>query len=43
MVKGHRVHAMALREELTAEMIREVYGVDVMLKDIDGKQVVVPI
>jgi len=43
MLKEHRVHAAAARETLTSKMIREVYGVEVMLRDIDGRRVVVPV
>lgn len=43
MLKDHRVKAVAEREELSAEMIWDVYGVDVVLREIDGRTVVVPV
>lgn len=43
MLKDHRVQALAEREELSAEMIREVYGVDVVLREIDERTVVIPV
>ena len=36
-------HAVASREELTAEMIHHVYGVKVSLARVNGQIVVVPV
>ena len=43
LIKDHRIHAAARRSALTAEMIREVYGVKVVIREIDGRTVVVPV
>jgi iron complex transport system ATP-binding protein len=42
-IKDHRIHAMATRDELCAEMIEQVYGVKVLIEDIGGHRVVVPL
>ena len=41
-LKDQKVHATATRETLTAETIRQVYGVQVALKQFEGHTVVVP-
>lgn len=42
-LKDRRIHAVSTRENLTSEMIRQVYGVDVALKEISGQTLVVPL
>lgn len=42
-LKRHQVYAMSDKTGLTADTIREVYGVDVMLNDAGGHKVVVPL
>jgi ABC-type cobalamin/Fe3+-siderophores transport system ATPase subunit len=42
-LKERRIHNVSTRENLTAEMIRQVYGVEVALKNIRGRTVVVPL
>ncbi|AOY57146.1 MULTISPECIES: ABC transporter ATP-binding protein [Desulfococcus] len=42
-LKDHRVHAMVEKEDLTADIIREVYGVAVSLRQLDGRTVVIPL
>ncbi len=41
-LKEHRIHAVASKKELNPEIIRQVYGVEVTLKEFDGHTVVVP-
>jgi len=41
-LKDQRIHAVATRKTLTAEAIRQVYDVEVMLKHFEGQIVVVP-
>ena len=41
-LKDQRIHAVATRKTLTAEAIRQVYDVEVMLKHFEGHIVVVP-
>lgn len=41
-LKDHRVHALVEKEGLTADIIREVYGVAVTLRQMDGNTVVIP-
>lgn len=42
-LKEHRVHAVVTRDELTAEIIGQVYGVEVALEKCHGRTIVVPI
>ncbi len=42
-IKDHRVHAVAKREELSAETIGQVYGVEVVIQKVGGHRVVVPV
>jgi len=42
-IKDHRIHAMATGEELNAETIEAVYGVKVLIQEVSGHQVVVPV
>ncbi len=42
-LKNHRIHAVANREELTCDMISQVYDVEVVLKKINGHTVAVPL
>lgn len=42
-LKDHRVHAMVDKDGLSADIIREVYGVPVSLRRLDGNMVVIPI
>ena len=42
-IKDHRVHAIAEREELNSEMIAQVYGVEVVIQEVGGHRVVVPL
>jgi iron complex transport system ATP-binding protein len=41
-LKDHRIHAASTRETLSGEVIRQVYGVKVVLKHFEGHTVVVP-
>jgi iron complex transport system ATP-binding protein len=43
LLKDGRIQAVATREHLTAEMIRQVYGVEVALKEFEGRLLVVPL
>ena len=42
-IKDHRIHALATRDELCAETIGAVYGVEVVIRDVGGHRVVVPV
>jgi iron complex transport system ATP-binding protein len=42
-LKESRIHAVSTGRELTAEMIRRVYDVDVALEKVGGHTVVVPV
>ena len=42
-IRDHRIHALVGRDELTAETIAQVYGVDVQIEKIAGHPVVVPV
>lgn len=42
-LKDRRIHAVSTGENLTPEMIRQVYGVEVALKEVGGHTVVVPL
>lgn len=39
----HRVHSLVGKEKLSADIIREVYGVDVILEKVKGQTVVLPL
>jgi iron complex transport system ATP-binding protein len=41
-LKGHKIHAVSNRKDLTSEMIRQVYGVEVALRQFEGHTIVVP-
>jgi iron complex transport system ATP-binding protein len=41
-LKDQSIHAVATRQTLTAETIRQVYGVEVVLKNFEGHTVVIP-
>ncbi len=43
MMKHHKVYSFVHKSEVTPEMIQEVYGIDVLLADVKGHTVVVPI
>jgi len=43
LLKEGRVHALATRESLSAAIIEEVYGVRVLLQEIQGHPVMVPL
>lgn len=42
-LKDRRIHAVSTRENLTAETIQQVYGVEVTLKNVGGHTIVVPL
>lgn len=42
-LKGHRVHGFACLDDLTAGIIEQVYGLKVLVKDVSGHRVVVPL
>ena len=42
-LKDQRIHSVANKEEITAETIRQVYGVEVTLKEVGGHMIVVPL
>ncbi|XPS82991.1 HmuV: hemin transport system, ATP-binding protein [Desulfosarcina variabilis str. Montpellier] len=42
-IKDHQVHAMADKDDLCAEMIEAVYGVEVVIQQVGGHRVVVPV
>jgi iron complex transport system ATP-binding protein len=42
-LKDRRVHALVEKDGLTADIIREVYGVRVSLRQVDGNMVVIPL
>lgn len=42
-LKDGRIHAAVSKAEITAEMIRQVYGVEVLLKEFEGHILVVPL
>lgn len=42
-IKDHQVHAMADKDDLCAEMIEAVYGVEVVIQEVGGHRVVVPV
>jgi iron complex transport system ATP-binding protein len=42
-LKEQRIHAVSTKKDLSSEVIRQVYGVDVALKDFEGHTIVVPV
>jgi len=42
-LKRRKVHALVGRSYLNEEMIRDVYGIEVMIRDVAGRMVVVPL
>jgi iron complex transport system ATP-binding protein len=42
-LKDRRIHAISTKENITSEMIRQVYGVEVALKEFEGHTIVVPL
>ncbi|WP_222423963.1 ATP-binding cassette domain-containing protein [Desulfamplus magnetovallimortis] len=42
-LRDHRVHSLVAKAALTAETIREVYGVEVLLENVQGHTVVIPL
>jgi iron complex transport system ATP-binding protein len=42
-LKDHRIYSVTSRKDLDPKMIREVYGVEVALREISGHTVVVPL
>jgi len=42
-LKDHRVHALLFKEKLSADIIGEVYGVEVTLNQIGAHRVVIPV
>jgi iron complex transport system ATP-binding protein len=42
-LKDGRVYAAASKGEITPEMIRQVYGVEVVLQEFEGHTLVVPL
>ena len=42
-LKNHSIHAIAGREDLTPDLIRQVYGVDVAISKVNGHTVVTPL
>ncbi len=42
-IKDHQVHALATRDELCVETIKAVYGVEVLIQEVGGHRVVVPV
>lgn len=43
LLKEGRVHALVSPQELTPELIREVYGIEVLLTQVQGYHVVIPL
>jgi iron complex transport system ATP-binding protein len=41
-LKKHRIHSVSGKENLTSQMIQQVYGVEVALKEYSGHTVVIP-
>jgi len=41
-LKEHRIHTIAAKKDLDPEVIRQVYGVNVILKEVGGHTIVVP-
>ena len=42
-LKDRRIHAVSTKEDLTSEMIRQVYDIDVAMEEVGGYTVVVPL
>ncbi|MBF0241635.1 MAG: ABC transporter ATP-binding protein [Desulfamplus sp.] len=42
MMKHHKVYNFVHKNEVTPEMIQDVYGIEVLLADVEGSMVVVP-
>ncbi|MBF0112373.1 MAG: ABC transporter ATP-binding protein [Desulfamplus sp.] len=42
MMKHHKVYSFVHKNEVTPEMIQDVYGIEVLLADVEGSMVVVP-
>jgi iron complex transport system ATP-binding protein len=42
-LKDGRIHGVSTKEDLTVDMIQQVYGVEVALTDVGGHTVVVPL
>lgn len=42
-LKGRKVHALVDRQGLNEQVIEEVYGIRVMIREVDGKTVVIPV
>jgi iron complex transport system ATP-binding protein len=42
-IKDHRIHAIANQDELCAETIEQVYGLAVVIQEVGGHRVVVPV
>jgi iron complex transport system ATP-binding protein len=42
-LKDHQVHALVEKDGLNADIIQEVYGVGVTLREVDGSTVVIPL
>jgi iron complex transport system ATP-binding protein len=42
-IKNHRIHGLVSRDDLNAGMIEKVYGVKVLMKEVAGHRVVVPL
>jgi iron complex transport system ATP-binding protein len=42
-IKDHRIHAMATVDDLCADTIAQVYGVEVLIQEVGGHRVVVPV
>ncbi len=43
MLKDHKIHTLAPKDQITAETIQDVYGVSVMMGCVEGHTVVVPV
>jgi len=43
MMKHHKIYKFIRKDEVTSEMIKEVYGIDALIADVFGHKVVVPI
>ncbi|GAB6906533.1 conserved hypothetical protein [Desulfosarcina cetonica] len=43
LVKDHRIHRLAARDELDAKTIEQVYGLPVTMQTVAGQRVVVPV
>lgn len=43
MMKHHKVYGFVRKDDVTPDMIRDVYGIKVLIADVEGYKVVVPI